>query len=104
MRGTLVLALLVLPACGDDTQPMPDAAMPDAAIDAPMPDAAPPDGSPFLSTGDNQILESETHVASDGSGNLVAAWIGISANNSTNGYAISHDRGLTWSHATHLDA
>jgi hypothetical protein len=58
----------------------------------------------LLSIGDMQILESETHVASDGNGNLVAAWIGINQFTSTNGYAISHDHGGTWSCAKHVDS
>jgi hypothetical protein len=101
----LVLALVILlPACGDDAAqppdapPMPDAAPPDAAIDAA------PDARAYLSTGDNQVLESETHVASDGNGHLVAAWIGINNLGSTNGYAISQDHGLTWSRPTHIDS
>src|SRR5262245_36621987 len=103
MRG-MAIALLLFSACGDDSAQPPDAAVPDAPmIDAAPPDAA-PDASKYLSTGDNQILESETHVASDGNGNLVAAWIGISAATSTNGYAISRDRGATWSHAAHIDS
>jgi hypothetical protein len=104
MRG-MAIAILLFSACGDDSAQPPDAA---PTPDAPMIDAAPPDAAidaqRFLSTGDNQLIESETHVASDGNGNVVAAWIGISIGNSTNGYAISHDRGASWSHATHLDA
>src|SRR5262245_1638070 len=91
MRWLGVLAVVAM-GCGDDAAQAdaaePDAAEPDAAVDAAV-DAA-PDG-PFISSSAETLIESETHVAADGAGNVVAAWIGIRSASTSNGYAISHD-------------
>jgi hypothetical protein len=54
VRSLLITMLTLLPACGDDTQPLVDGAVIDApVVDAPMPDAAPldaPAGSRLLSS------------------------------------------------------
>src|SRR5207302_4552990 len=99
-----------LGGCGDDAAqpPLADAA-PDAPAppDAPAADAPAPDAGagPFSSSGDQTFLETETSLAVDGRGGVVAVWIGFrSAGATTIGYAVSRDFGGSWTPAQHVDA
>ena len=58
LLALLPCVLLALAACGDNKGVAPDAARPDAEIDAPMPDAAIPDGiGPARATADGTGLD-----------------------------------------------
>ena len=61
-----------------------------------------------ISTGDGTTLETESTVAADGRGTVVAAWnaITVAGSNVSEliGFAISHDDGDTWMPAHHVDA
>src|SRR5207245_6184464 len=48
--------------------------------------------------------EPEPHIAAHTNGTVVAAWIGVSAGHSTNGYNISKDGGATWGGPHHVDS
>jgi hypothetical protein len=102
------LATLLCAACGDDNgmqnppqidapdidaAPMPDAPPPDAAIDAPK----------FISQPAGTLHEHEPMIAANGS-TVVGAWIGYYSNITTNGYAISHDDGMTWARPQQIDS
>lgn len=53
-------------------------------------------GGPFSSKG-TTTYETQTSIAADQNGNLVAVWIGFSANGDSGvGYAVSHDGGAHW--------
>ena len=99
---------LLFSACGDDngmqTPPLIDA----PAIDAAMPDAAPPDAAidapSFISQPSSTLHEHEPMIAATGQGTVVGAWIGYFSNITTNGYAVSHDDGMTWSRPQQIDA
>jgi len=55
-----------------------------------------PMNGPFTSKGSSSY-ETQTSIAADGKGNLVAVWIAFQADSSSSvGYAVSHDGGDTW--------
>ena len=76
-----------------DAVEMPDAAPPDAAIDAPK----------FISQPSGTLHEHEPMIAAQ-NGTVVGAWIGYFSNITTNGYAISHDDGVTWARPQQIDS
>src|SRR5262249_12080711 len=93
--------------CGDSQMASPDAPIAEAVVDA-SPDAV-IDAGPItrsISGGGMTDTEVETHLATNGRGTIVAAWIGVVERFglSTNGYAISRDDGLTWTRPAQVDS
>jgi hypothetical protein len=97
-------AALAALGCGDDDAAQPDAG-PDAGPDAPVRCLAETDGGEYLSRNGRTSYEEEPHLVADGDGGVVVAWVGVFPNGgTTNGYAVSHDYGTTWTRPSQVDA
>jgi hypothetical protein len=100
-RGLSIVLLLA--ACVEDAA-APDALAPDASVDAPAgPDASclantdAAASAPAISTGIGPVIDSESTIAADGRGRVLAAWIAYDTSSQSNiGFADSSDDGATY--------